>query len=352
MNYINKFINNPDIFNSNNKNQQLLFERALKDLTNYHKNKCSEYANFVKKINFKRKNYNQFYSLPFLPVQIFKLRELKSIKEDQIFKTLSSSGTSSGKKSKIYLDKTNSENQIKVLNKILSQKFGKKRRPMLFVEKDPSQSNKKKFSASLAALYGFSILASKQFYLLNQDGEINYDILGKFMEKFSNEKFYIFGFTASVYENFYKKIKNHSLDFKNAVLIHGGWKKLENKGVSNNIFKRKIKKKFNINKIYNYYGLIEQTGSIFFECENGYFVSSIFSEVIVRDKNFNVLPNNQKGLVQLMSVLPTSYPGHNIITEDIGKIFKIKCNCGLNSTHFKIYGRAKEAEIRGCSDAR
>ena len=53
-----------------------------------------------------------------------------------------------------------------------------------------------------------------------------------------------------------------------------------------------------------------------------------------------------------MSVLPTSYPGHNIITEDIGKIFKIKCNCGLNSTHFKIYGRAKEAEIRGCSDAR
>ena len=64
------------------------------------------------------------------------------------------------------------------------------------------------------------------------------------MEKFSNEKFYIFGFTASVYENFYKKIKNHSLDFKNAVLIHGGgWKKLENKGVSNNIFKRKIKKK-------------------------------------------------------------------------------------------------------------
>ena len=162
-----------------------------------------------------------------MPVQIFKLRELKSIKEDQIFKTLSSSGTSSGKKSKIYLDKTNSENQIKVLNKILSQKFGKKRRPMLFVEKDPSQSNKKKFSASLAALYGFSILASKQFYLLNQDGEINYDILGKFMEKFSNEKFYIFGFTASVYENFYKKIKNHSLDFKNAVLIHGGgWKKI------------------------------------------------------------------------------------------------------------------------------
>ena len=353
MNYINKFLHNPDIFNSNNKNQQLLFKQALRDLTNYHKKNCLEYSNFVKKINFKTKNINKFYSLPFLPVQIFKLRKLISVKEKQIFKTLSSSGTSSGKKSKIYLDKTNSENQVKVLNKILSQKFGKQRRPMLFIEKDPTQSNKKKFSASLAALYGFSILASKQYYLLNQDGEINYDILRKFMENFSNEKFYIFGFTASVYENFYKKILNDNFDFRNATLIHGGgWKKLENKGVSNNIFKRKIKKKLNISRIYNYYGLIEQTGSIFFECDNGYFVSSIFSDVIVRDKNFNVLPDNQKGLIQLMSVLPTSYPGHNIITEDIGKIIRIKCKCGLKSTHFKIYGRAKEAEIRGCSDAR
>ena len=61
-------------------------------------------------------------------------------------------------------------------------------------------------------------------------------------------------------------------------------KKLENKGVSNNIFKRKIKKKFNINKIYNYYGLIEQTGSIFFECENGYFVSSIFLKLLLEIK--------------------------------------------------------------------
>ena len=115
---------------------------------------------------------------------------------------------------------------MKVLNKILSQKFGKQRRPMLFIEKDPSQSNKKKFSASLAALYGFSILASKQYYLLNQNGEINYDILRKFMEKnFLMRSFIYLVFTASVYENFYKKIQNYNFDFRNATLIHGGWKK-------------------------------------------------------------------------------------------------------------------------------
>ena len=97
--------------------------------------------------------------------------------------------------------------------------------------------------------------------------------------------------------------------------------KIRKQRVSNNIFKRKIKKKFNINKIYNYYGLIEQT-DLFFLNVKMVTLYLQFSEVIVRDKNFNVLPNNQKGLVQLMSVLPTSYPGHNIITEDIGKILK------------------------------
>ena len=48
-----------------------------------------------------------------------------------------------------------------------------------------------------------------------------------------------------------------------------------------------LKKKLNLKTIHNYYGLIEQTGSIFIECKCGYFVASDFSEVIVRDKFFN-----------------------------------------------------------------
>ena len=55
--------------------------------------------------------------------------------------------------------------------------------------------------------------------------------------------------------------------------------------------------------------------------------------------------------MQLISLLPTSYPGHNILTEDIGEIVGQE-KCDLKGKHFKLYGRAKEAEIRGCSDAR
>ena len=60
----------------------------------------------------------------------------------------------------------------------------------------------------------------------------------------------------------------------------------------------------------------------------------------------------EKGLVQLISILPTSYPGHNIITEDIGEIAKddSACTCIHYGKRFKIHGRIKNAEIRGCSD--
>ena len=73
----------------------------------------------------------------------------------------------------------------------------------------------------------------------------------------------------------------------------------------------------------------------------------------MRDKKFNILSNKTKGLIQLLSLLPTSYPGHNILTEDIGEIFgEDNCKCGLKGKYFLVHGRAKEAEVRGCSDVR
>ena len=67
--------------------------------------------------------------------------------------------------------------------------------------------------------------------------------------------------------------------------------------------------------------MVEQTGSVFIESKKcGYFHTSIYSDIFIRDKKFNILQNKQRGLLQLISLLPTSYPGHNILTEDVGEI--------------------------------
>ena len=103
--------------------------------------------------------------------------------------------------------------------------------------------------------------------------------------------------------------------------------------------------------MHNYYGLVEQTGSIFLECKCGHFITSIFSDILIRDEKFNIVKNGQRGLIQLLSLLPTSYPGHNILTEDVGEIIgEDDCKCGLKGKHFLVHGRAKNTELRGCSD--
>jgi hypothetical protein len=99
--------------------------------------------------------------------------------------------------------------------------------------------------------------------------------------------------------------------------------------------------------------MIEQTGSIYLECENGNLHAPDGSDFIIRSlENFAPLKTNQEGLIQLFSNIQTSYPGHSLLSEDIGKFLPSShCKCGSKKKVLKILGRVKKAEVRGCSDA-
>ena len=331
------------------------FTKAIKELTNFHKKKCKEYSKILNLFNSHKYNKLNLSDYPFLPARIFKKFDLKSIPENRIVKKLVSSGTTSQNLSKIYLDTKNANNQIKVLNKIMTPVLGNQRLPMLIIDQNPTLKDRSTFNARIAAIYGFSIFGKNHTYLLNNEDKIDYNLLNKFLKKFGNQKFFIFGFTSMVFKNLVQNFSNKfiKLNFKNGILLHGGgWKKLEELKISNNVFKKKLFKKLKLKNVYNYYGLIEQTGSIFIECNKcERFVTSAFSDILVRDEKFKLVKNGKEGLIQLLSLLPTSYPGHNILTEDIGEIIgEDNCKCGLKGKYFLVHGRAKNSEIRGCSN--
>ena len=100
--------------------------------------------------------------------------------------------------------------------------------------------------------------------------------------------------------------------------------------------------------------MVEQVGSIFMECEEGHLHCPDYADVIIRDpKNLNELENGYEGVIQVLSILPLSYPGHSLLTEDIGKIIgEDDCKCGRKGKYFSISGRMHMAELRGCSDTR
>ena len=342
-------------FDISKRKKNKIYINYIKSLSLHHYRCCKKYKKIINNLKFKIKNNNKLEDFPMLPVRIFKKFDLKSVPEKKIVKKLVSSGTSGQELSKIYLDKKNANNQVRVLGKIMSTILGNERLPMLIIDQNPKILDRSIFNARSTAIYGFSIFGINHCFLLDKENKIDYISLNNFLKKYGKDKFLVFGFTSLVYENLIKKLSVNLLksNFQNGILIHGGgWKKMEKLNVNSSILKKKLIEKINLNKIYNYYGLVEQTGSIFIESKKcGYFHASIFSDIFIRDKKFNVLKNKKKGLIQLMSLLPTSYPGHNILTEDIGEIIgEDNCKCGLKGKYFLVHGRIKEAEIRGCSD--
>ena len=137
--------------------------------------------------------------------------------------------------------------------------------------------------------------------------------------------------------------------------IHGGgWKRLLDQRVSNDEFKARLYQQFGIERVYNYYGMVEQVGSIFMECEHGHLHSPSYADVLIRDPHtLQPLGVGQQGVIQVQSAIPLSYPGHSLLTEDVGTLHgQDDCPCGRAGSHFTVSGRLPQVEMRGCSDTR
>tara|TARA_Y100000741_G_C18218611_1_gene544853 strand:+ start:303 stop:1352 length:1050 start_codon:yes stop_codon:yes gene_type:complete len=347
---IDRIISNSEAFGNLDKKKSF-FLKKIKELFKHHNKKCPQIKNFLDKNNINIDKIKDIEKIPYLPVKIFKELDLKSIKNDEVFKVLKSSGTS-GNLSKIFLDKKNSLNQTKVLNKIITYLFGKKRMPMLIVDSKEVFSDRNNFSARAAAILGFSFMGRDHTYLLNNDFSFNYKIYENFKRKYFNQKFLIFGLTHLIWEKLLnnKNLKNEN--FTNSILLHGGgWKKLNELRISNTKFNKKLFQKFNLKKIHNYYGMVEQTGSIFLECEKcNSFITSNYSDILIRGKKFEILDSHKEGFIQLISLIPTSYPGNSILSDDLGMIVENDCTCKKLGKRFKVNGRILNSEIRGCSN--
>lgn len=349
----NDFLSLPPYQVSKEKKENILLEK-INMITNHHKLFCKEYDSFLKSFGV-GKEAKSLEEVPYVPIGIFKQLELKSIKEEEIFKTMTSSGTSGQSVSKIYLDHETASWQQKVLCRIMSEYIGENRIPFLVVDSPQVLKNRDLFSARGAAILGFSMFASSITYALDDTMNPNWEEIERFIIENKDKKVLIFGFTFLLWENLIKKLKEkeYPLNLKNGIVLHGGgWKKLEEKAVSKEEYKSGAKMWLGTDRVYNYYGMAEQTGSIYMECEYGHLHASSYSDIIIRNKQtLEVANNREEGLVEVLSPFALSYPGHGILTEDLGVILgQDDCPCKRKGKYFKITGRVKRAEIRGCSD--
>jgi len=333
-----------------------LLTGRLKALTQHHYDHCKEYASLLNAYGVEVNAINSLEDIPFFPVRLFKTYELRSVSETEVFKVLTSSGTTSQTVSRIYLDRNTAIAQTKALVRIMQSFLGKQRLPMLIVDHPGVIRNRLSFSARGAGILGLSNFGRSHIYALKDENmELDMEVIEAFLDKNRNEKIFVFGFTFMVWKYLVQTLEQMGkrIAIPEAILIHsGGWKKLHDEAVDNRTFKSRLQSVTGIQSVHDFYGMVEQVGSVYMECEHGFLHAPSYSDILIRDPyDWSVCGVNQPGLVQVLSTIPTSYPGHSLLTEDIGTLHgEDDCACGRAGKYFTIQGRLKRAEIRGCSD--
>ena len=332
-----------------------LYREELTALTRWHRARCPEYRRLLDALGCPEGAELEEGEVPMLPVSVFKELELRSVPEEAVFKTVTSSGTTGQKVSRIFLDAATSAGQQRVLYQIVSDFIGERRMPLLVLDSKKVLRDRAMFSARGAGILGFSIFGSKSCYALDDDMGLDWNGVQDFLAAHRGERVLCFGFTYIIWKHVIQALEAQGLglDLRGGILIHGGgWKKLAGEAVSPVQFKARARQSLGVEMVCDYYGMAEQTGCIYMECPCGHLHASVWSDVLVRrPSDFSLCGPGEPGILQVLSPLPRSYPGHSLLTEDMGVLLgEDDCPCGRLGKYFAVTGRAPRAEVRGCSD--
>lgn len=340
-----------------------LFIQALQEEAIFHYEHNEMYKKFCDRKGFDPHKPFTIEDIPPVSVSVFKELgfKLNSVPKEDLTLALQSSATS-GVPSTIVVDKETAKRQAKAMIKVIGEFIGKERKPFLIMDIDPRSSYKKLLGARFAAVTGYLRFANKTGYFLKaHENNVSYfDVEGilEYVKALEVDKpVVVFGFTYILYQHVLQSIEKAGVQIqlpKGSKIIHiGGWKKLESEKISKDLFNNRLSKCFGINPkdVIDIYGFTEQMGLNYPDCECGWKHTSSYVRVLVRDTvTREILPPGKEGLLEFVTPVPHSYPGNAVLTDDLGIIDADSCTEVRAGTRFKIVGRMKKAEVRGCGD--
>jgi phenylacetate-coenzyme A ligase PaaK-like adenylate-forming protein len=334
--------------------KEALLAARLSALTEHHRASCPGYARVLDLLwDGATGPFHGLGEVPWLPVQLFKTHELRSIPEEEIFKVLTSSGTTGAATSRIFLDRDSAALQTRTLAVIMAALLGSERRPMIIVDARETLRDRRAMAARAAGILGFQTFGRDHLYALDAELRLRRDELVAWLREHSGEPVFVFGFTFMVWRHLLDALAPGEIDLSRAVLVHGGgWKQLQAQAVSPERFRARLAEVTGLRRVASFYGMVEQIGTVFLECERGRLHAPNAADVLIRNPDdWSIQPDGEPGIVQVLSALPTSYPGHSLLTEDLGTVHgRDDCGCGWLGAAVELHGRVPRAELRGCSD--
>jgi hypothetical protein len=333
----------------------------LKDELDYASRRHAGYKNFIQHWPTDFRAATRVADLPFLPVGVLKANPpLSFVNPEEIKRTLTSSSTTSQVPSRVVLDSPTARRMTKGTVSIVRDFIGPDRRPYLVVD-TPGYMGTGELGARGAAIQGLQPFASEVTYCLSSGGQgdlqLDLERLKKFSQDHQNAEVLVYGFTFILWNHLVKPLlaEGISLNLPKARILHsGGWKRLQDQAVEKNVFDEKLAGVFgcSADRVVDFYGMVETVGVIYPDCSAGNKHGPVFGDVIVRDPlTLEPVAAGEHGIVQVCSILPTSFPGHLLLTEDLAQVIAYDgCLCGRRGVSFRFAGRVPKAELRGCGN--
>jgi phenylacetate-coenzyme A ligase PaaK-like adenylate-forming protein len=322
---------------------------------------CPPYDRFLRRLGPSPADWLSISDVPPVPVAMFKQFLLAAVPPEKIVRQLHSSSTTGQQPSQIVIDKSTAFRQTRALASILKEHLGGHRRPYLVLDAEESAGAGDTLTARGAAIRGVGNFASETVYGMqkqsNGDLAADWPRIEDFFHRHGQEPVLLFGFTFIVWARFVEEAERRGVKFQSskAQLLHsGGWKKLTAQAVSKDEFTRRTSDVLGCDPraILDFYGMVEQVGTVFVDCQSGNKHAPAFADVVIRSPySLQPVAIGQSGIIEVVSVLPTSYPGQALITEDQGVLMGVDdCPCGRLGNYFRFTKRIEQSEARGCGD--
>jgi hypothetical protein len=334
----------------------------FKDELDYACQRHSGYKNYIQHWPKDYRSADRVADLPFLPVRILKADPpLSFVNSDEVKRTLTSSATTSQMPSRVVLDSPTARRMTKGVISIVRDFIGPARRPYLIVDTPSFLGGAGDLGARGAAIQGLQPFASQTTHCLSPgeqgDLKLDRDRLREFAQAHHDSELLVYGFTFILWNHLVKPLAAEGicLNLPNARILHsGGWKRLQDQAVEKTVFNEQLARVFGCspNNIIDFYGMVESVGVIYPDCSAGNKHGPVFGDVIVRNPlTLEPVAAGEHGIVQVCSILPTSFPGHLLLTEDMAQVLAYDgCPCGRRGISFRFAGRVPKAELRGCGN--
>ena len=334
----------------------------LKEELDYACQRHAGYKNYVEQWPLDYHSADRVADLPFLPVGLLKANPpLSLVDVGDVKRTLTSSATTSQLPSRVVLDSPTARRMTKGVVTIVRDFIGSARRPYLVVDTPDFKGSANGLGARGAAIQGLQPFASEITCCLSQDDkgdlQLDKDRLREFAKDRQDTEVLVYGFTFILWNHLVKPLMEEGicLNLPQARILHsGGWKRLQDQAVEKTVFNQQVARTFgcSLDRIIDFYGMVETVGVIYPDCPEGNKHGPVFGDVIVRNPlTLEPVAAGEYGVVQVCSVLPTSFPGHLLLTEDRAQVISYDgCPCGRRGISFRFAGRIPKTELRGCGN--